>query len=187
MARFHPLLVRNLQLKTRGVNFGDADALDLANEVWGVVIQKLASLEPRNGRYTSVLHAYLGKCASFVANNAIRRHWRRAHKHGPPSTFDDGVDGLARTPDPQIQDVLELVMRDDVHRQLERLLATLTDLEYDVITLRICDRASMATVAAALGVTRGEAHSAYRRALRLLRAHTETGLFAALREVFARA
>ncbi|MEZ5966524.1 MAG: sigma-70 family RNA polymerase sigma factor [Planctomycetota bacterium] len=132
---------------------------DLVQEAWTVLLPRLGTLRPRDGRYTPVLLRFLATVILNRVRNLTRKHLA--------SSIDAASQREALAAD--ASSVLTNAARQEEHRAVTRCLESLTAADREVIVLRGVEQQSAKTTAMLLGCSEEAATKRYQRALARLR------------------
>lgn len=146
---------------------------DLVHEAWLVLLPRLTSLPPRNGRMTPVLLSFLSTTIINNLNNLLRRELRRRLRADVCDIeFDSNVD-----PSGPQSEVIRGLVRNEARCQVRELLDALPADERQIIVLRGIEQQSSEDVAALLGLSLDAVYKRYSRALAKLRARLPRSVF----------
>ncbi len=148
------------------------DPEDLVAEAWLTLLPRLATLPPRDGRYTPVLLRFLGTTILHRVNALARHQLRR-------DTATAGAEPEATGPTPSIEitGVVTAAMRRERHDALHDALLALPTQDREIVFLRGIEQQENRVVAELLGITPEAAAMRYHRALRRLRERLPGSVF----------
>ncbi len=176
--RFTPLLLAQARFRMSKALRRIADPEDVVHEVWAAVLPKIAELNPREGRLTPVLLAYLAttlhrRCTTLLSKTARRR------RLGGPEGADETPSGLDLLPS-GASGFVTRVTRAETRGTVLAAVESLDDLDREVRVLRGIEQTSNQDVAAVLGVPPNTVAVRYRRALERLRKALPEDIYEAL-------
>ena len=152
---------------------------DLVHEAWLVLLPRLGSLPPRDGRLTPVLLSFLSTTILHKANNLLRREARRklaGHEVADSHGDDDSPIELGG---PR-SEVIASVVRREMSCQVQDALAELPDQDREIILLRGIEQQDPEIVAQLYDISRGALSKRYNRALARLRQRLPDSVLAEL-------
>jgi RNA polymerase sigma-70 factor (ECF subfamily) len=158
--RFTPLLLAQARYRLRGRMAAIVDAEDVVNDVWLAVLPKLNRIQPRAGRHTPVLVAFLATTTLNRVNTLVMKHLR-----GKPRTASTDLSLLPAL----TQGVVSRAVRGERQDAVQQAIDALDDRDRDVLVLAAIEQRPGAEVAQALGVTPGAMRVRLHRALQRLR------------------
>jgi RNA polymerase sigma factor (sigma-70 family) len=154
---FEPLFVESLTsyitLKCREYRVRREDVFDVVQEALTTIYASVRMFRPEKGDFDT--------WARGVARNVIRRHLRRAKRHGArfsayPSNVDDYV---THAPSPE-----RCVQRKQAHSSISNALKTLTAQQASVVVLFDIDDLSHKEIGNDLDITEAASHTCHKRA-----------------------
>ncbi|MCA8975750.1 MAG: sigma-70 family RNA polymerase sigma factor [Planctomycetes bacterium] len=173
--RLNPLLLAQAAFRMGPELRRTYDPADLVHEAWLVLLPRLGSLPPRDGRLTPVLLSYLSTTIINKLNNLIRRELRRRLHHGA-TTDDDPVADLAG---PR-SEVISAIVHREAQSQVRDLLEELPQQDREILLLRGIEQQPTEDVAAMLELSHEAVYKRYSRALQRLRQRLPDSVFAEL-------
>ena len=178
IARLNPLLIAQARWRLGPELRRTCDPADLVHEAWLVMLPRLDSLPPRDGRMTPVMLSFLSTTILRKAQNLLRREARR-RVH---SIDGIGGDDEAKAFDlggPQ-SEVISAVIRREAGNQVRDALEELSEQDREVIVLRGIEQHDSDEVAEMLGLPRNSMYKRYTRALKRLRERLPDSVFGEL-------
>ncbi|WP_431879069.1 RNA polymerase sigma factor ShbA [Amycolatopsis sacchari] len=151
-----PVAVRYCRARLGGRDLSYLSADDVAQEVCLAVLHALPQYQDRGGSFLYLVHA--------IASNKVADAYRLVSW--------DRSDPVAELPDQPIEDVEpeKHALDVDLGDRMTKLLATLPQLQQEILTLRIAVGLSANETAEALGISAGNVRVTQHRALARLRA-----------------
>ena len=166
VARLAPLLEAQARYRLQGPLARIWEPADVVDEVWSRAMDRLASLEAREGRLTPVLIRFLSSVLLNRVNELLREHAR----HGAAWTITPGSSlGSWHPAASEAFAAARGALRSEVAEQLRSAMAKLSEPEREVIVLRGIEQLPNALAAERVGVEPGTLATRYHRALRRLR------------------
>ncbi|MBK8100404.1 MAG: sigma-70 family RNA polymerase sigma factor [Planctomycetes bacterium] len=129
--RMTPALLSQARYHLRGLPEATDVCEDLTQDVWAVVLFRLSDLEPRDGRMTPVLSAFLTKTMRNRALNWLRRRATEA-RAGVPGGGVATASSLASS----TLDVIHRLTRQEHVDLLNRALQQLDEEDREILILR---------------------------------------------------
>ncbi|MCR9246960.1 MAG: sigma-70 family RNA polymerase sigma factor [bacterium] len=158
--RFSSLLVAQARYRLRGRMAAICDPEDVVNDVWLAVLPKLERIEPRAGRYTPVLLAYLGTTVLNRVNTLVMKHLR-----GKPRSTELAP---SRLPE-ETRTVVSRAVQTEEHARVLAAIDELSDDDREIVVLGAIEQRPRDEIAQKLGVTTGAARVRLHRAIERLR------------------
>ena len=170
VAHFSPLLRMQAEYRLPAGLKSHCSAEDLVDEVWLVALPRLADLEARGDRVTSVFLKFLGTTLLNKVNNLVTRFLVNRPRHlalgeAPSSNKECLLEGLQDS----ITSVVQAASRGETCQLLHAAIQKLDEQEREIVILRGIEQLANQQVAALLGLTPSGATMRYQRALRVLR------------------
>jgi len=162
--RVTPLLLSLAKYRLRHLRQPGCEPMDLVQDVWLRSIPNLARLQPRDGRLTPVLLAWLGTTMRRRARDLLEMSLR--HEQAMP--LADLGDALPHVPE-ATRGVVTRVLQNENDGLVAAAIESLPDTDREILLLRGIEQASIAEVATLLGITEGAVKMRFRRALDQLR------------------
>jgi RNA polymerase sigma factor (sigma-70 family) len=146
---------------------------DVVGELWMIVLPRLGSLRPRDGRLTPVLMRYLATALRGHLNNLARRYARsRFLQLDAPA----GEQPAADLPAEQT-DAIERAARNEEAGRLRQALQQLAPSDRELIVRRAVEGERNVDVAESLGITPRTCATRYFRAMERLRSSMHGSVF----------
>jgi RNA polymerase sigma-70 factor (ECF subfamily) len=167
VAHFQPLVAAQVRLRL-GASARAEDVEDVCAEVWLVLVRRIESIEPRDGRWAPVVARFLGTTALQLCNNQLRRRVRG----GPPAAAADDRTSAVRAEDQLAEEtrgVLTRAAEAELGHRVRAALERLTRDQREVLVLRLLEQRSNQEIAQILGVPANTVAVRYRRALEELK------------------
>ncbi len=175
VAHLQPLVAAQVRLRL-GWRARTEDVEDVCAEVWLVLVRRIGSLEPRDGRWAPVVARFLGTTALQLCNNHLRGRLRRGGQAAPAG---DGT-SIARPEDLLADETRGLLTRaadDDLGTRVRAALERLPRDQREVLVLRLLEQRTNQEIAQILEVPPNTVAVRYRRAIEELRARLPPGAF----------
>ncbi len=166
--RFSPLLLAQARYRLRGRMQAVVDPEDVVNDVWLAVLPKLDRIQPRAGRHTPVLLAFLGTTTLNMVNTLVMKHLR-----GKPRAESSGLWVLPAA----TQGVVSRAVRAERQDAVSAAIDALDEADREVVVLAAIEQRPGAEVAQQLGITPGAMRVRLHRALQRLRAGLPGSVF----------
>lgn len=160
--RFTPWLLVQARYRLRGRLKHLCDPEDLVNDVWAIAFPRLASLDPREGRFTPVL-------VRFLSTTLLRRLEDLIEKHLISRAEDARLGSVENLPASATGALASAQMREH-HERLWRALESLPERDRDLVVLRGLEGHAVKEIATLLGMMPNTVTVAYARACARLRA-----------------
>jgi RNA polymerase sigma-70 factor (ECF subfamily) len=167
VTRFTPLLRAQAALRLGRLQ-GQVSVDDVVAEAWLVALRRRAEFVPNDAPSTPRMLKFLGTTILNLVNRRIEDYVRRGARQAPlPVTEDSGVDasGLADT----VTGAVTQAVRHETAAALDATLSGLSEIDRQVIILRIVEGLSNQEAALQLRESPNTASQRYRRALARLR------------------
>jgi len=179
--RFQPLVTAQVRIRL-GTRATAHDVEDVLQEVWMVVIRRIADLRPRAGRLAPVMVRFLGTTALNKCNSLLRRRIRSREREerqrpGEQPSMDDLE---LRT-----RGLVTKVMRREAVSSVRASLESLSEDKRRVLALRLLEGLTNQQIATALGTEPNTVAVRYRRALQELRDRLSKSEFADFAELWS--
>lgn len=171
--RFTPLLLAQAHFRVRGRLRQVCEPADLVQEVWAITLDKLARIQPRDGRWAPVVIKFLATTLLQRAHYHLRRAMREAPVPGASDVRADDVPAL-------VTGVVTRLQRDEANSAIHRALAELPDEDRAVVVLRGIEQLANGSVARQLGLSDSAVTRRYQAALERLRHRLPQSVFAEL-------
>ena len=169
--RLDPLLQAQAAYRMGPLQHRLCDPRDIVHEAWLVLLPRLSSLPPRDGRMTPVLLSFLSTTITNKLNNLLRSELRR------------GGRDESQECEPAMRDEVSYeVTRREAQQQVREAISELTSQDREILILRGIEQQSGEETAESLGLTRHAVHKRYGRALERLRTRLPGSVFAELVE-----
>jgi RNA polymerase sigma-70 factor (ECF subfamily) len=168
VARLTPLLLAQARHHLSGALRALYDPEDLVQEVWLVMLPKLAELPHREGRYTPVLLKFLAGVLANKVGNLLQKHVLKKPRAVSSDAGDSGAGVLAALPTP-VTGAMTRLLRGEERDQVREALECLAPQDREILILRGIEQASYREIAAVLGVDPDVLPMRYQRALARLR------------------
>ena len=176
VARLSPLLVAQVSYHLGPQLRRLYEPEDLVNEAWLVLLPKLGTLRPRDGRLTPVVLRFLTTTLLHKLNNLLRAQARTEPVEAPGT--DWGEEARA---DPR-SGVVTQAVRAELRGTVSSCIEQLDERDREIIVLRGIEQQDTQTVAVVLGLTPKAVSVRYLRALRRLRQQLPGSVFEELDE-----
>lgn len=168
--RFSPLLLASARYRLPRQLRHVHDPEDLVQDVWCVVLPKLAELDPDSTRYTPVFVKYISQVLQYRLNNLMRKHIRGkpAVERGRKNRDGETSSPLDHVPAEVAGAVTRLLQAE----QRELVLSVLEELgerDREIIVLRGIEQHPYAEIATVTGDEPGTLAVRYQRALARVR------------------
>lgn len=176
VAHMTPFVEAQVRFRLGKLARNRSDVEDLVAEVWTVVLRKLPTLRPRDGRYAPVLSKYLATASSHLCNNFLRRSMlRKATPIAGPNSSEEGVraDHLAR----ETRSVVTRVCQTEVTGMIREALERLPEDKRQILILRLMEYRSNVEIAELLEMVPNSVAVKYARALEELRQRLPKSVF----------
>ncbi len=171
--RLNPLLVAQARWRLGPDLMRVCDPADLVHEAWLVLLPRLDSLPPRDGRMTPVLLSFLSTTILRKAQNLLRREARRRMQTGVGAASNDVPFDLAGPASEVVGSVVRREAAGSVHEALEEL----DEKDREILLLRGIEQHDMDHLVATLGLGREAIYKRYSRALARLRERLPDSVF----------
>jgi RNA polymerase sigma factor (sigma-70 family) len=173
VAHFQPLVAAQVRMRL-GARAQAQDVEDVCAEVWLVMLRRMSTLAPRDGRWAPVVARFLGTTALQTCNNHLRSRVRRG---GTASAADTSAvrpeDALAA----ETRGVLTRAVEADLGVAVRNALERLSQDQREVLVLRLLEQRSNQEIAGILGVPANTVAVRYKRAIEELKARLPAGAF----------
>jgi RNA polymerase sigma-70 factor (ECF subfamily) len=174
VAHFQPLVAAQVRMRL-GARSQAQDVDDVCAEVWLVLVRRMDTLAPRDGRWAPVVARFLGTTALQVCNNHLRSRLR----HG--GTAGAAADTSAVRPEDALaaetRGVLTRAVEADLGAAVRAALDRLSQDQREVLVLRLLEQRSNQEIAGILGVPANTVAVRYKRAIEELKARLPAGAF----------
>lgn len=171
--RLNPLLIAQAKWRMGEQLCRSHDPADLVQEAWMVLLPRISSLAPQQGRLTPVLLSYLSATILHKLRNLLRREARRQ----APSDSDH----LQQVPNSdELSGIVTKVVRRETTDQVHAAMRDLSPEDREIIVLRGIEQQPTEQVAQLLGINAKAASKRYGRALQRLRDRLPESVFAEL-------
>ena len=168
VARFTPLLLAQARYRLRGRMASICDPEDIVNDVWLAVLPKLDRIQPRAGRQTPVLVAYLSKTVLNRVNTLVMKHLR-----GKPRATSDALSAMPAA----TQGVVSRAVRTERREAVSVAIEALEEADREVLVLGAIEQQPRDQLAATLGITTGALRVRLHRALKKLQQQLPGSVF----------
>ena len=175
--RFSPLLLSQARMRLADGLQGLYDPEDLVSEVWCITLPRLPDLDPRDGRHTPVLVAFLSRTLTLRVRTLVKKHLE-----GKPLKVSGGpadADPLAAIPE-EVAGTVTRIVHAEAGSALHSRIQALPEAYRQVMILRGIEQLDNQEVADELGLEPNTVAVRFKRAKDLLR----DGLPEELRELF---
>lgn len=149
------------------------DPTDLVQDAWMVLLPRLSSLTPQQGRLTPVLLSYLSATILHKLRNLLRRELKRQ-----PSGDSSHLDEIPNSD--ELTGIVTNIVRREATDQVHEALHELSESDREIIILRGIEQQPTDQVAQLLDITPKAASKRYGRALQRLRERLPESIFAEL-------
>lgn len=161
--RLTPLLMLQARYRLKAVARRVMDPEDLVSEAWLRALPKLRALEPRDGRLTPVVMAYLSTTVRRLAKDVIQAQLRRA-----PRVVADEPESVAWLP-ADTRDVVTRLVHEEASDALHQALGELSASDREIIVLRGLEQVSVRDAARLVGISEDAVKQRYHRAIQRLK------------------
>lgn len=175
--RLNPLLLAQAAFRMGPELRRVCEPADLVHEAWLVLLPRLGTLPPRDGRLTPVLLSFLSTTILNKLNHLLRRELRRKLTSAG-NTDRDPLDDLAGPN----SEVISAIVRRERQCNVRELLDELPQQDREILVLRGIEQQPAADVATMLDLTNDAVYKRYSRALQRLRARLPDSVFAELND-----
>ncbi|MCR9245248.1 MAG: sigma-70 family RNA polymerase sigma factor [bacterium] len=176
--RLNPLLIAQARWRMGAALSRVCEPADLVHEAWLVLLPRLDTLPPRDGRMTPVLLSFLSTTILHKTQNLLRREARRRLQTG---SAGDGEDPLLELGGPQ-SEVVSAVVRREAETQIREALEELNEQDREILLMRGIEQQETEAVMELLGLSRDAVYKRYARALTRLRERFPNSVFDELRD-----
>lgn len=168
--RLDPLLQAQASYRMGPIQQRICDPRDVVQEAWLVLLPRLGSLPPRDGRMTPVLLSFLSTTIINKLNNVLRAELRRDNHeaeaaHAQPDALDE---------------VAARVEQRETQTHVNEAIAELVTQDREILILRGIEQRPADEVAQLLDLSKHAVHKRYSRALERLRARLPHSVFGEL-------
>jgi len=171
--RLNPLLIAQAKWRMGEQLCRSHDPADVVQEAWMVLLPRMSSLAPQQGRLTPVLLSYLSATILHKLRNLLRREARRQ----TPSDSSH----LQQVPNSdELSGIVTKIVRRETTDQVHEALQELPEQDSEIIILRGIEQQPTDQVAQLLGINAKAASKRYSRALQRLRERLPESIFAEL-------
>lgn len=177
--RFSPVLLAQARYRIGRRLAAVADPEDLVNDVWLIVLRRLAEIPARGGRFTPVLMKFLSTTLLHRLQALLRKHiqGKPVRVEADAGALGASTDLLAALP-AMTRGVVTRVVAREQEAAVSDALQALGEVDREIIVLRGIEQNSTLAVAAQLGIEETAARVRYHRALKRLRAEMPRSIFA---------
>ena len=177
VAKFTPLLLASAKYRISPMLQRICDPEDLVNDAWLVLLPKLASLSPRDGRFTPVLLKFLTTTIVQQLNNQMKKQIRRQARN----IAGDDSDGASGLPiEASWTGVVTRVVNKERSEAVTRSLEKLAADDFELLVLRGIEGQPYRDIAAVTGGDPKSLAVKYSRALDKLRRELPGSIFSEL-------
>lgn len=159
ISRLAPVLLAQAEWRLGPMLRRHYDPHDLVHEAWLVLLPRMATLPPRDGRMTPVLLRFLSTTILSKARNLLRREARRSLDEGSAAEQD------APEPAGPRSEVVSAVVRSERDSSVRAALEELPEEDRKLVLMRGVEQLPAEDVAAQLSISRDALSKRYRRAL----------------------
>ena len=172
VTRVTPLLLQAAAYRLRSLTGAGCEPMDLVQDVWLRLLPHLGQLQPRDGRLTPVLLAWLGTTLRRRSRDLLETALRRQAEI-PIRGGDEALPDVPAATRGVVSRVLARESLDAVGAAIETLPAA----DREIVLLRGIEQVPVVDVATLLGITAGAVRMRYHRALQSLRERVPHSIF----------
>ncbi len=177
VARLTPLLLLQAERRLGPVLRRSHDPEDLVNDVWAATLPRLGAFRAEPGRFAKSLVGYLSTALFHRVDRILGQALRENRRPAQPETS-------AAAPLDQVAaswtSATARIVRNERRGEVWRAIASLEDMDQEILVLRGIEQRSSSAVAVTLGISVNAVDARYSRAVKRLRSALPESAFADL-------